>query len=229
MTPVGSLECEEVLMTSSMTGPAAPEQNGFPLFSAGLRPGPELQKLITDGLHPPNPRRGWRLPTVEGLDLGVPWCGWLRAPRDGRPGEILPDLPDRREVLRGRSKPYWGLIYGLDRGVLPPLRELSSHEGAAACRLLAAAMADIAAVPIESREREGVADYLNINPTRCGQHVREGRQLWSRLGAWPWFHWPDARRPANWTAGIGAELAWLLDLWNADGNATLLERARRRQ
>lgn len=154
---------------------------------------------------------------MDGIELGVPWSGWLRHDTGGRI-DLLPDLPDPRTVLKGQGGPHWELIYALERGGLPPISDLSPHEVTNARRLLAAALADIGGFKIDSRDSEAVTDLLGLQHREsAAQLARDGRRLWAGLGGWPWFHWRDARRPQRWHTGIGSALAWQLAVWQEQG------------
>lgn len=204
------------------TRPAQNRNQGKTVVLPTLRPGPELMEVISGGLRPPDALRGWRLVMLDGIELGVPWCAWLRHTGDGN-FDVLPDLPEPKAVLRGtRGQPHWGLIYSLDRGYLAPARELAPHEVTNARRLIAAAMADIAGLQIESKTEKAIVDLLGLqHPEHAARLAREGRKLWANLGAWPWFHWPEGRAPSGWNSGIGPALARQLDIWHADGRLHL--------
>ena len=163
-----------------------------------LRPGDSLRGRIAECRE--NGRKVWRLgpyvaPRIENIAV--------RRPEDGEPILYRPlavDL-DHRAYFRHRA------LLWLETGEPLAFKQLQAHDHAQLRRLAATVARDLHGalyneIPMYSDEKT------------ARERIKEGRELWHRLCAWPWCYWPEGEEPDGWQKhGASTELAAAFETW----------------
>ena len=161
------------------------------------QPGEELALRIDRACRADRP--GWQISAIPpDRDRGRVWAPSLRIVRfDENNAEVCPEVEPLEAVLPA------GLALLLETRHRLAWNALGRRDLAVGRFLQAAALRDLLNLQIASKRTDAtvaaVCGYDNERHTH--RALEHGRDLWRRLGAWPWWYFDRGKPPENWEAG----------------------------